>query len=302
MQIQFLRLILVACVAAPTLLACHSDEQTGPPVTTAPAIPASQVPPAPPVPPVPLSGHLTLVSPGGNKTILSLEDITKEFPLREIESEDPNYGVRKNFFAIPFAPFLRKHFAPLKGSRLLLHASDGYSVEVDAALLLSADAFLALGDRAPGEFAPIGERRVNAGPSYLVWKGSKYTDEKRYPRPWNLTVIEKLDTADRYEHTRPEGGFGTDELAKRGYELFSDSCIRCHAINREGGRLGPDLNVPQNILAYRPEEQVRAYIRDPKIFRYSSMPAHPEMSESDLDALVAYLRLMGENQSDPDAN
>lgn len=293
-------LILLACVQSYALLACHSDEQAGPPLVSPPDVRPPEAAPSPPKTVLP--GHITFAAPGETKKILSLQELTKEFPLQEIESEDPNYDALKMFFAIPLAPLLRKVFPSLDGARLLLQATDGYSVEVDAALLLSEDAFLALGDRAPGAFAPIGERKVNAGPSYVVWRGSKYTDDKRYPRPWSLSVIEKMDTADRYLHTRPEGGFGENDSAKRGYELFSASCIRCHAINREGGRLGPDLNVPQNILAYRPEEQVRAYIRDPKIFRYSSMPAHPEMSESDLDALVAYLSVMAENQSDPDAN
>lgn len=292
--------ILASALAAQLGSGCHSDEQVDPPGERSPDVPPRLAPP--PEVKTPLAGHMTLLAPGQPKKILSIEDIAREFKVRQIETEDPNYGVRKTFFVVPLAPLLQKHVAPLEGARLLLVANDGYSVEVDAALLLSEDAFLALGDSAPGVFAPIGERKVNAGPTYLVWRGAKYSDEKLYPRPWSLTVIEKLDTADRYKHTRPEGGFGTNESAERGYEIFSATCIRCHAINREGGRLGPDLNVPQNVLAYRPEEQVRAYIRDPETFRYSSMPAHPGLSQTDLNALIAYLRLMGENQHDPAAD
>lgn len=281
-------------------LGCHSDEQACPPVLESPKKEVAQV--APPKPQPMLAGTLTFSSPRGQKKVLSLQEIQGEFPLSEVTSEDPNYGGPKSFFALPLAPLLRKHLSPQEGDRLLLVASDGYSVEVEALLLLSDDAFLAVGDKAPGQFAPIGERKVNPGPSYLVWRGPGHADEKRYPRPWSLTTIEILDTSDRYEHTRPEAGFGENDAAKQGYSIFSASCIRCHAINREGGTLGPDLNVPQNVLSYRPEEQVRAYIRDPKTFRYSSMPAHPGLADEDIDALIAYLRLMGENQNDPDAN
>lgn len=292
------RLVPLAVLMAGSQIAlgCHADEQACPPAVAAERE-APQV-----APPPLLAGTLTFSSPGGERKAFAFQDIQTEFPLREITSEDPNYGGAKTFFALPLAPLLRKHLSPLDDERLLLVASDGYSVEVQASLLLSDDAFLALGDKAPGQFAPIGERKANPGPSYLVWRGAGYSDEKRYPRPWSLTTIEKLDTADRYKHTRPAAGFGENEAASKGYGIFSASCIRCHAVNREGGSLGPDLNVPQNVLSYRPEEQVRAYIRDPKTFRYSSMPAHPGLSEDDLNALIAYLRLMGENQNDPDAD
>lgn len=293
-------LLAILLAGSQLAFACHSDEEACPPASAVGA--KEERDKKPPAPKPPLTGTLTLALPGAEKKVLTLEELQKEFPLREITSFDPNYGGHKKFFALPMAPILLKYLSPLEAARLLLVASDGYSVEVEAALLLSDDAFLAVGDRAPGEFAPIGERKANAGPSYLVWQGTKYTDDKRYPRPWSLTTIEMLDTADRYKHTRPETGFGVNEAAKNGYAIFSASCIRCHAVNREGGHLGPDLNVPQNVLAYRPEEQVRAYIRDPKTFRYSSMPAHPGFSEEDLTAVIAYLRLMGEHQHDPEAD
>jgi hypothetical protein len=230
---------LPACLLIPVFAACHSDEKAGPPVSNVLPEPAAatQTPQVKPA----LVGHLTLLAPGQAKSVRSLEELAKEFPLGVVQSVDPNYGVQKSFFAIPLAPLLRKYFDELEGARLMLIASDGYSVEVEAAVLLSEDAFLALGDDQPGEFAPISERKVDAGPVYLVWKGDRYTDAKRYPRPWSLSTIEKLDSADRYEHTRPEAGFGTNEPAKLGYQVFSASCIRCHAINREGGRVGPDL-------------------------------------------------------------
>ncbi len=282
------------------LVACRSDQE----------VRKEQVPAPPEQAPVPepaaqpdttLTGSLTFVVPGEDKKVASLEQLRREFSLEEVESQDPNYSAKKTFFAFPLRPVLEKYVGSLDGARLLLTATDGYSVEVEAERL-NQDAYLAVGDRAPGRFELIGDRKVDAGPSYLVWKGEKYSDEKKHPRPWGLVVFEKLDSADRYEYTRPDDGFGEDEAAKKGYELFSASCIRCHSINQQGGKLGPDLNVPQNVLAYRPEDQVRAYIKDPATFRYSSMPAHPAFSEQDLDYLIAYLRLMGEHKHDPHEN
>jgi len=84
-----------------------------------------------------------------------------------------------------------------------------------------------------------------------------------------------------------------------GYRLFQQSCASCHSINGQGGKIGPDLNVPRSIVEYRPVDQVRAYIRNPEAFRYTSMPAHPGLSESDLDALIAYFEAMRARKQDP---
>ena len=65
---------------------------------------------------------------------------------------------------------------------------------------------------------------------------------------------------------------------------------------------GPELNVPQSIVEYRPEPQIRAYIRDPRTFRYGNMPPHPHLSDADLDALLAYFRAMKDRKHDPDAH
>ena len=62
--------------------------------------------------------------------------------------------------------------------------------------------------------------------------------------------------------------------------------------------MGPDLAVPQNVLEYRPEDQVRAYIKNPLAFRYGNMPAHPDLTEANLDALIAYLRAMKSRKHD----
>jgi mono/diheme cytochrome c family protein len=87
--------------------------------------------------------------------------------------------------------------------------------------------------------------------------------------------------------------------AARGFAVFRRSCLQCHAVNGDGGRVGPELNVPQSIVDYRPEAQLRAFIRDPSRFRYTQMPANPHLSDADLDALLAYFRHMSQHRFDP---
>ena len=63
--------------------------------------------------------------------------------------------------------------------------------------------------------------------------------------------------------------------------------------------MGPELNVPRSIVEYRPAEQIRAFIRDPESFRYTSMPAHRHLSDAQLDALLAYFQAMKSRKHDP---
>jgi hypothetical protein len=65
--------------------------------------------------------------------------------------------------------------------------------------------------------------------------------------------------------------------------------------------VGPELNVPRSIVEYRDAATIKAYVRDPASFRYTSMPAHPHLSDADLDGLVAYFTHMSARKHDPGA-
>ena len=242
-------------------------------------------------------------SDGESRVAVSLAQLVREIGVRHIQSHDPHYEQEKKYSVLPCGNVVLALFSlpqeVLKESTFLLEATDGYSVRLPGDLLFHPSAFIAIADDENSDFLPIGTRGVNPGPFYLVWEGKQFSDEKKYPRPWALARIVRLSPKDAYEHIQPSGGFGDNTVAARGFELFAGECIRCHSINQEGAKLGPDLNVPQNILDYRPEEQVRAYIKNPQFFRYGAMPAHPGLSSSDLDALIEYLRFMKGHQFDP---
>jgi cytochrome c2 len=189
----------------------------------------------------------------------------------------------------------------LAESELMFEAMDGYSVRLSGSLATNRAAYLAFAEVGAAGLAPIGEQKVAAGPLYLIWEGNKLTDLKTHPRPWGLARIRLLSSADDYKHLTPPDGFGDNAEAQRGFLLFEKDCLRCHSINQEGGKLGPELNVPRNILTYRDEKQVRQFIKNPRLFRYSAMPPHPNLRETDLDALIAYLKLMAQHQYDPSA-
>ena len=244
---------------------------------------------------------LTFVDEGRAPVTLSLKALSQQIPPEELRGWDPYYKKEKRFRALPLAQVLKVGFPSrdaLAGVELIFRATDGYAAYFRGALAMEEGGYVAFEDLDVAGWEPIGPQRANPAPFYVVWKKPEQADLETHPRPWQLAKIEIVRFETAYPHTKP-GSLGENDAAMVGYGLFRDRCFKCHAMNREGGRIGPELNVPQNILEYRPEAQVRAYIRDPATFRYGNMPAHPDLTDANLDALIAYLRAMKEHKFDP---
>jgi mono/diheme cytochrome c family protein len=239
-----------------------------------------------------------------------IEDLTAE-QLASISTPepivgfDPYYGHVKRHRAVPIEPVLEHVFAPdpehpLRREQFVLRALDGYVVLIPGERLLEGGAAIAFEDLDVPGWEPIGPHRANPAPFYLVWRYASQQDLTTHPRPWLLASIEIGSFDAIFPHVTPRGE-PSDSPAQRGFSIFRNECIRCHAINREGGRVGPDLNVPLSIVEYRPEDQIRRYIRNPLQFRYGIMPPHPQLTDDDLTALIAYFRAMSVRKFDSDA-
>jgi mono/diheme cytochrome c family protein len=255
--------------------------------------------------PVDPSATLSFVVEGRTLRTLSLGALTREIPSQTVSTADPYYGRVKRFRALPIDRVLALGFAgvagpPLATRHFVLRARDGYTVPIAGERLLEGGAWLALYDLDHPPWEPIGPRRSDPAPVYLIWSGAAQSSLETHPRPWQLVQFELARFEDVFPHTVPPGA-GEGSPAREGFMVFVRECIRCHAINREGGRVGPELNVPQSIVEYRPEAQIRAYIRNPLTFRYGAMPPHPHLTEAQLDGLLAYFRVMSAHKHDPDA-
>jgi mono/diheme cytochrome c family protein len=98
-----------------------------------------------------------------------------------------------------------------------------------------------------------------------------------------------LRFADQYPAIVPKGA-SSDSSAYRGFELFRTRCLLCHAMDQNGGKLGPDLNAPQSIAAYRSKHMIKEFIQHPSKYRYSQMPDNPDLSDLNLEDLYQYFR------------
>jgi mono/diheme cytochrome c family protein len=221
--------------------------------------------------------------------------------------DDPYYGRQMSYVACPVLRVLELGFdetpQQLAANDYLLRARDGYVKPATGARLVESGGYLALGDAErekaglPG-WAPIDRKQVDPAPFYIVWSKPTQHDTNLYPWPYQLAQIEIGSIAAEYPDIVPRSATkGSD--AWRGYDIFKTECVACHAINGQGGKVGPELNVPQSIVEYRPAEQIKAYVYDPEVFRHTSMPAHKHLTPTQLDDLVAYFRVMSTLKHDP---
>lgn len=243
---------------------------------------------------------LTFTKDGAEVRAIALAELSKSIPVETVTGWDPYYKKEKRFHALPLKRVLELGFAgetALESKEFVFRAKDGYAVYFRGALAIEEGGYVAFEDLDVAAWEPIGPQQANPAPFYVVWKKPEQSELEAHPRPWQLVKIEMLRFEAAYPHTSP-GELPESDPAMVGYHLFRDRCFKCHAINREGGRVGPDLAVPQNVLEYRPEDQVRAYIKNPLAFRYGNMPAHPDLTEANLDALIAYLRAMKSRKHD----
>jgi len=224
---------------------------------------------------------------------------------REVAVDDPYYGAPKRFRALPLAAVLARGFDDTESERfasseLLLRARDGYTRTASGAQLRSGGGFLAFADAAHprGAFFPIDRRQLDPAPFYLVWQREEQRDTNLWPWPYQLVEIEIVDFAAEFPHVPPPGA-APGSPAQHGFAVFRRYCIACHAINGEGGKVGPELNVPRSIVEYREPAQLKQFIRDARSFRYTSMPPQPQLTDADLDVLIAYFSHMRDHKHDP---
>ena len=203
-----------------------------------------------------------------------------------------------HYRAIPLRALL-DHVTPT--DHLQFVANDGFTAEIPAAVLLNrrhSEPWLAIEEPAR-PWPALPRNHGTAGPLYVVWTQPQAAHISPEQWPYQLASIRKLGSlAERFPALLPAASLPADSAIRRGFVVFTQTCLACHTLNRQGNAtLGPDLNVPHNPTEYLRTDLLRAYIRNPQSLRYwpaAKMPGLDTraLSDPDLDAVVAYLRHM----------
>lgn len=236
---------------------------------------------------------------GGFVKAYSLKELKEHLKTHRIEFVDPQYGKQKKYKAFSLQDVLNLGFGDKWESTeytdVAFGALDGYTAITTILKLHETGGYIVYEDLDYENWEPVSIRQVNPGPFYLVWTGKDQTTANEYPWPWQLTSIDLIKFNSQYPEVVPKGA-AKDSSAYKGFEIFEDRCLRCHAMNQEGGTVGPDLNSPQSIVSYRSENMIKEFIKNPSKYRYTHMPDHPDLSENDMDNLISYFYYMNENR------
>ena len=208
--------------------------------------------------------------------------------------------------ALPLASFLGR-LSPGDADILEATALDGYVAQLPADKVMGTDpagaiAWLAVED--PSDPWPeIEGKGVSAGPYYVIWQNPERSGIRPGAWPYQIARLElKESVARRYPAIVVADSLPEEHPARRGQELFVESCFACHTMNGAGeAAIGPDLNLPMNPTEYFRAEILPLFIRDPSSVRHwkdQGMPGFPAevLSDDDLTAIVAYLGHMADRK------
>lgn len=223
----------------------------------------------------------------------TLSELTAAVKPKTVELHDPIYGKTKRFECLPVRPLMDYAYGAqwrsFPETEATLIASDGYASQASAAKLSEDGGCVAFRDLDVPGWEPVGHRKANPAPFYLFWEKPEQSTENAYPWPYQLTTIDLVSFEKAYPEVVPRGA-KKDSAAWRGYQTFRARCMRCHAINRQGGTLGPDLNAPMPITKYRTKAWLKSWIKQPSKYRYTQMPDHLDLSDAQLDDVYEYFR------------
>lgn len=214
---------------------------------------------------------------------------------------DPVYHSTKRYEAVPLLHLLETHTAiknlDAEKYQIVFECIDGYKPMMPLQKFLSVKSFLAVRDTD----APKGElwskiikdgNEMKAAPFYLVYQdvSAKETDLEW---PYNLIKIHLVPNDENIAFLFPK----ENSKAELGYELFKKNCVTCHAINKIGGNMGPELNYPKSVTEYWNKKQLKAFILNPPSFRHGvKMPKPANLNSKDIDEIVYYLEYMANHK------
>lgn len=237
---------------------------------------------------------------------LTLKELRQKVPAKEIRYFDPLLRKVKVYQAFPIQLVLDAGFGKdwrnTMYSDLELESVSGREKSSAKTFILKEEnGFLAFADLDNKDWDSVRSvdgngPELSPGPFYLFWMSSKeHSTSEEYPWFLSLAKVRLLRFEDQYPLVVPRGA-KPDSDVYRGYATFRGQCVKCHSINRQGGKLGPDLNAPKSVIAYRSNKTLKEFIKNPGSFRYSNMPEFSHLTDDDLDDLLAFFKYKDKNR------
>jgi cytochrome c2 len=242
---------------------------------------------------VPASDSLTI-------DLLDLKDrgLLKATQIITIKS-DPVYHKDKRFNALPLKDILEKYSSIKRMNvadlKVVFECEDGYKPEMPLEILLSVKAFLAISDvDAPKgrdwEMLLKNGQESKIEPFYVVYEVLS-GDNVSYKWPYNLVKIHLAPLHENDEALKPK-----DISTLAGYELFKNRCQTCHAINKIGGKMGPELNYPKSVTEYWKTDDLKAFIQNPSNYRNNVKMPTLGIKIDEANEIVKYLSYMSKHK------
>ncbi len=231
---------------------------------------------------------------------LSADNLTQIYPTVTIDvTDDPVYQGHKKYQALALRPLIQKLAGQYPGSlqqaAVVFTALDGYQAVMPYATVVDNNGYLAFKDLSAKQqnWRPFrfGQEKITPAPFYLVWPDMKKQDKWRFAWPFQLASIQLKPSQLVFQGAAPKS---PDETIQQGFSLFSQFCIRCHAINGSGGRVGPDLNKPVNPTTLYDRSILMQRILNAKQFNPSSkMPVFEKiLSKNQAKQIIRYLEFI----------
>lgn len=230
------------------------------------------------------------------KTILEKEHRRNAIPIRV--NYDPNFGSPKKYMGYPIKEIIDsmvklEHFDTTKAI-IAFECVDGYRPMMDLSKTFGeVNGYIVYKDLSQPtnkDWADSIESKFK--PYYLVWDNVSKNDDS-FMWPYGLIGVRLISRQTGYESVYPSKNVSL----VNGFYLFRDHCMKCHSVNRMGGTLGPEMNVPKNITEYWQENDIILFAKNPNAYRYNSrMPAETDLKDADFKEIISYLKYMKDNK------
>ena len=250
----------------------------------------------------PVSEEAPTIEQGTSMLTIDLATLQTEGKLPEAEEitipSDLVLKTSKTYQAYSFKailnPFLEKMEIEDSSTTVVTFVcKDGYKPTRYLSELLDYEGYIAFKDMDAKDGKNwIDSLESQLAPYYLVW-ATEPEDRQALTWPYGLEQIQinKVDTI--YDAIYPRDA----PAAVAGFEHFKKHCLKCHAINKLGGALGPEMNYPKNILEYWQVEDVWNFAKNPTSYRWNSkMYAIEDLTREEFEEIVKYLTYMKDHK------